>query len=115
MKMLTYLRTNGLSLLDAFFHPCFYLLSQCFQLQETEKNYSHDFIVIFQIIYNFQSDVVQQGVGIDGDTVPEAPYKSPVAPHVFCSPYRNPLNPTPRPHSSLVVLSPPFPPTAKPS
>ena len=52
---------------------------------------------------------------INGDPVQEGPLKSSVAPRVFCFPYRNPLNPPPKPYSSLVALSPPFPHTAQPS
>ena len=52
---------------------------------------------------------------MNGDPVQEAPLKSSVAPRVFCFPYRNPLNPPPKPYSSLVALSPPFPHTAQTS
>ena len=59
--------------------------------------------------------LLNQEAVMNGDPVQEAPLKPSVAPRVFCFPCRNPLNPSPRPYSSLVALSPPVPPTAQPS
>ena len=58
---------------------------------------------------------VDQEAVMNGDPVQEAPLKPSVAPRVFCFPYRNPLNPSPKPYRFLVALSPPFPPRAQPS
>ena len=65
--------------------------------------------------YEASKSKVNQEAAMNGDPVQEAPLKPSVAPRVFCFPYRNPLNPSPRPYSSLVALSPPVAPTAQAS
>ena len=45
---------------------------------------------------------LNQEAVMNGDPVQESPLKPSVAPRVFCFPYRNPLNPPPKPYSSLV-------------